>query len=289
VFPEKHRKGQKFEMILCPLYFKSKPKVQLETLVHEGSHHKDGLLDDVCLDSIESHGRHQRETKEFIVISQNLVKKFAKSKKVHPDLQFDIDLTEVSDYWFVDPVTLEVLEDDDEDDEDEYIHEDDDDYDEDYDYDEDEADDDFEEVPAVVHRIVDVKIGGKMRKDMALVQLDPADDCDDKAYGRKECAALAKSSPVKALRNADNFCYFIIDASSGSKASLAVAEIEETVAAEASAVAEEFALGLPCACSLGEDKVAFQQEYQKAVGGETALPKQRLTKARRAYMRICGC
>eukprot|EP00971_Amphidinium_carterae_P220604 4379628-Amphidinium_carterae.1 len=66
-------------MILCPLYFKSNEKVQLETLIHEASHHKTALLDDVCLDSIEGRGHHQRETKEFVVTSQTMVKKYSGS------------------------------------------------------------------------------------------------------------------------------------------------------------------------------------------------------------------
>lgn len=41
-------------------------------------------------------------------------------------------------------------------------------------------------------------------------------DCR-KAYGRVACQGLAASKPEKALRNADNFCYFINDIQPGSK------------------------------------------------------------------------
>merc|ERR1740121_286234 len=33
-----------------------------------------------------------------------------------------------------------------------------------------------------------------------------------KAYGRTLCQRLAKAAPTKALKNADNFCYFVNDA-----------------------------------------------------------------------------
>ncbi|CAE7718177.1 MEP [Symbiodinium sp. CCMP2592] len=278
VFPEKFPKRGLYEMILCPLYFNSNHKVQLETLIHEASHHKKALLDDVCMDSIEGRGRHQHETKEFVVMSQNLVKKYAGIGPVFPDLQFDLDVGAVANYvYFVDPVTLEILEDDGEDDEDKYVsnaYDEDDDYDdEDEDEDEDEEEEEEEE-PAVVHRIVDLKVGGKVKKNMALVQLNPADDCDDKAYGRKECASMAKVSPVKALRNADNFCYFVVDASSGGSL------LEELATNNATS------MGMHCDCDLAASGKNFQVAYQATHGVESKAP---LRSARATYARICGC
>ena len=109
------------------------------------------------------------------------MKKYAGITPVHPDLHFELDVDEVLDYiYFVDPQTLEILEDDDEDYEDEYVSNPDDEY---YGYgdddeEEDEDEDEDEEEPAVVHRIVDFSVGGRVRKNMALVQLNPADDCE---------------------------------------------------------------------------------------------------------------
>ena len=37
------------------------------------------------------------------------------------------------------------------------------------------------------------------------------DECKTLAYGRRDCAKLAVASPVLAIRNADNFCYYISD------------------------------------------------------------------------------
>eukprot|EP00930_Biecheleria_cincta_P012042 TRINITY_DN11534_c0_g1_i1.p1 TRINITY_DN11534_c0_g1~~TRINITY_DN11534_c0_g1_i1.p1 ORF type:complete len:412 (-),score=84.21 TRINITY_DN11534_c0_g1_i1:197-1432(-) len=281
VFPEKHRRGSKFEMILCPLYFESKPQVQLETLIHEASHHKVGLLDDVCMDSIHGRGRKQRETKEFIVMSVRDVKRQSRSKDVAPDLRFDVDLTEGRNYWFVDPVTLEVLEDDDDDDDDEYERDYDDDYEDDRDHDEDDM-----EVPAVVHRIVNIYAGGRVHGNMALIQLDPAEDCDNTAYGRKDCLALAKTSPIKALRNADNFCYYVVDASkkSGARKRQRVKPDEQ----EASVDIEEkpsSAVGVRCECGMSWQD--FRNAYSKAkVPQATVMTHSR---AWASWKRICDC
>lgn len=57
-------------------------------------------------------------------------------------------------------------------------------------------------VPAVV-RII--------RGNMVVLQLEPEKNCKSKAYGRNTCADLAKKDAVKALRNADNMCYWIQD------------------------------------------------------------------------------
>jgi len=37
------------------------------------------------------------------------------------------------------------------------------------------------------------------------------DDCEDVAYGREKCETLARRNPRKALKNADNYCYYIQD------------------------------------------------------------------------------
>lgn len=45
-----------------------------------------------------------------------------------------------------------------------------------------------------------------------IIQIDPPmGDCKNKAYGRESCEALAKGMSWKALRNADNFCYYVQD------------------------------------------------------------------------------
>eukprot|EP00933_Yihiella_yeosuensis_P023376 TRINITY_DN1819_c0_g1_i3.p1 TRINITY_DN1819_c0_g1~~TRINITY_DN1819_c0_g1_i3.p1 ORF type:complete len:830 (-),score=147.94 TRINITY_DN1819_c0_g1_i3:109-2598(-) len=42
---------------------------------------------------------------------------------------------------------------------------------------------------------------------------EPWQTCNRKAYGRKHCKALARLSPAKAIKNADNLCYYISDVS----------------------------------------------------------------------------
>jgi len=51
--------------------------------------------------------------------------------------------------------------------------------------------------------------------DKITLQLDPpmGDDCEHKAYGRQACEDLASQASWKALRNADNFCYYVQDIS----------------------------------------------------------------------------
>eukprot|EP00930_Biecheleria_cincta_P051087 TRINITY_DN3624_c0_g1_i2.p1 TRINITY_DN3624_c0_g1~~TRINITY_DN3624_c0_g1_i2.p1 ORF type:complete len:512 (+),score=68.78 TRINITY_DN3624_c0_g1_i2:66-1601(+) len=56
--------------------------------------------------------------------------------------------------------------------------------------------------PAYVHVV---------KESTAVIQLDPRYDCRNPAYGRSDCEWLAANSPNKALRNADNMCYYIQD------------------------------------------------------------------------------
>lgn len=50
-----------------------------------------------------------------------------------------------------------------------------------------------------------------------IIQTDPPmGDCKNKAYGRESCQMLAKGTSWKALRNADNFCYYVQDVTDAS-------------------------------------------------------------------------
>eukprot|EP00930_Biecheleria_cincta_P040435 TRINITY_DN27706_c0_g2_i1.p1 TRINITY_DN27706_c0_g2~~TRINITY_DN27706_c0_g2_i1.p1 ORF type:complete len:719 (+),score=89.05 TRINITY_DN27706_c0_g2_i1:289-2157(+) len=60
--------------------------------------------------------------------------------------------------------------------------------------------------PATVRFMTDTEV---------TLQIDPVRDCKHTAYGRKPCADLAIQSPIKALRNADNFCYYVQDVTDG--------------------------------------------------------------------------
>lgn len=48
----------------------------------------------------------------------------------------------------------------------------------------------------------------------ATAYTDDVDFRGSKAYGRRTCQDLAQAEPLKALKNADNFCYYIQDAAS---------------------------------------------------------------------------
>jgi hypothetical protein len=49
-------------------------------------------------------------------------------------------------------------------------------------------------------------------QDWVWLQLEPkGQDCNKRAYNRRTCYDLARKSPVKAIRNADNYCFFVID------------------------------------------------------------------------------
>lgn len=59
---------------------------------------------------------------------------------------------------------------------------------------------------------------GKVEGQVALMtestyvfMLDPPEECKETAYGRSTCKKLAKKDPLRAVRNADNFCYYIQD------------------------------------------------------------------------------
>merc|ERR1712151_1912 len=43
------------------------------------------------------------------------------------------------------------------------------------------------------------------------VCMDNRHPCQQTAYGRSPCQTLARSNPSKALKNADNYCYYIQD------------------------------------------------------------------------------
>jgi len=47
--------------------------------------------------------------------------------------------------------------------------------------------------------------------DEVVLNVEPEEECEELAYGRSECMSLARKAPLKALRNADSFCFFIQD------------------------------------------------------------------------------
>lgn len=50
-----------------------------------------------------------------------------------------------------------------------------------------------------------------VRGDEVLLEVASPRSCQTKAYGRGQCMKLARTDSVKAIRNADNLCYFIQD------------------------------------------------------------------------------
>jgi len=144
----KTSKGE-FIFYVCSLYVYAEDKVQVETLVHEGSHHASAFTDDVCMDEINDPSK-----------AVTLVVKTKKELDVDDDLNLN-DLLMLDDGSIV-----------------------------------------------MVRNIEKVRLGS----DKVTLQLDPPrGSCKQKAYGRGPCAKLAKQVSWKALRNADNFCYYVQD------------------------------------------------------------------------------
>jgi len=63
------------------------------------------------------------------------------------------------------------------------------------------------------------------------------DDIQPDPYGRRSCQAMAKDNPDKAIRNADNFCYYVAD----------------VVAADTCQYAKDGECDEPTLCSVGTD------------------------------------
>lgn len=62
--------------------------------------------------------------------------------------------------------------------------------------------------------LISIRSGAYFFSDkVATLELEPAAGCRKKAYGRSSCLLLGESNTDKALRNADNFCYFLTDMS----------------------------------------------------------------------------
>jgi len=153
VFPRgkksRNANGQ-FIFCLCPLYMKSDVAVQIETLVHEASHHAIAYTDDVCADDVED---------------ENAAKPIMVTKPLH---YFGGSKDIMDEMYTIDGRT------------------------------------------AVVRFVTDTEV---------TLQIEPPyATCKRKAYGRESCSKLAKGTPeqaIKAIRNADNFCYYVQDVTDG--------------------------------------------------------------------------
>jgi len=137
---------------------KSEKTVQIETLLHEGSHHATAFTTDVCMD-------------EFYMGKGS-------------DILTTVPLNRIADdERFVGSIV-------------------------------------WVPIPSGYDSSLFVTVGRdalgfvyKIEEQTAVVHLKEKDasDCDKKGYERSNCAALAKLSATKAVRNADNFCYYIVD------------------------------------------------------------------------------
>eukprot|EP00930_Biecheleria_cincta_P027308 TRINITY_DN1918_c0_g1_i2.p1 TRINITY_DN1918_c0_g1~~TRINITY_DN1918_c0_g1_i2.p1 ORF type:complete len:659 (+),score=96.61 TRINITY_DN1918_c0_g1_i2:55-2031(+) len=148
----------KFVFYLCDLYMKSGKTVQIETLLHEGSHHATAFTKDVCMD-------------EFYVGKGS-------------DVFTTVRLNEIPDN---DRKLGSIV---------------------------------WAPIPSAFDSNLFITVGKqalgfvfKIDEENAVVHLKEknAADCKHKGYERDNCASLAKLSAAKALRNADNFCYYIVD------------------------------------------------------------------------------
>lgn len=151
----------KFVFYLCDHYMKSSSAEQIETLVHEGSHHATAFTKDVCMD-------------EFYMGRPSEVYATVPLSDLKTALQ-DKDATIGSLVWVPAPSGLD------------------------------------KERFSVVGKtaLANVfQIGGQSAE---VHFKEKGVKCAMTAYERRNCAALARLNPKKALRNADSFCYYISD------------------------------------------------------------------------------
>jgi len=148
----------KFVFYLCDLYMKSEMTVQIETLLHEGSHHATAFTKDVCMDEFYM----GKGSEIFTTVPLNQI----------PDEDRHLG----SIVWVP--------------------------------------------IPSGYASSLFIEVGNKalgfvfkMEEQSVEVHLKEKDaaDCSKKGYERSNCAALAKLGAAKALRNADNFCYYVAD------------------------------------------------------------------------------
>eukprot|EP00930_Biecheleria_cincta_P027307 TRINITY_DN1918_c0_g1_i1.p1 TRINITY_DN1918_c0_g1~~TRINITY_DN1918_c0_g1_i1.p1 ORF type:complete len:659 (+),score=93.87 TRINITY_DN1918_c0_g1_i1:55-2031(+) len=148
----------KFVFYLCDLYMKSGKTVQIETLLHEGSHHATAFTKDVCMDEFYM----GKGSDVFTTVALNQI----------PDKDRDFGRI----VWVPIPSTYD---------------------------------------SSLFITVGEQALGFvfKIDEQSAVVHLKEknAAECKHKGYERGNCAALAKLSAAKALRNADNFCYYIAD------------------------------------------------------------------------------
>jgi len=151
----------KFMFFLCDVYMNSGEAEQIETLLHEGSHHAASYTTDVCVNEF-----YLGNSEPFFkTIPLADVEEMGKS---------------VGDSVWVPLPKYKVK-------------------------------DTYTEVGGdVMFKFVEI-VGDKAK----LRVMDDFDDCMNSdahvAYGRSVCKALAKLDPRKALKNADNFCYYVLD------------------------------------------------------------------------------
>lgn len=139
----KTRAGQ-YMFYLCDLNFKSALSVQVETLIHEGSHHATSYTNDECMDEFDTPPYTPSEYREI-----------PKWAGVTLDASYNIRTADKG---------------------------------------------------MVVGLVMQIK------RNTVVIQVNPPTDCKSKAYGRQTCEDLAtKGTGLKAIRNADSFCYYVQD------------------------------------------------------------------------------
>lgn len=137
----------KLLIYLCDSYMKASKSVQLETLLHEASHHAIAYTEDQCMDQFSADGTRPRYRR-----------------------------MNVRD--FKGPVVVGCLCD---------------------------LGPDEDMVGVTPHKVIMVW------DDVVLLEVNPMDpvNCHQVAYTKEHCERLAKLDTIKAVRNADNFCFFI--------------------------------------------------------------------------------
>jgi len=148
----------KFVFYLCPLYMKSDLATQIETLLHEGSHHATAFTTDVCMEEFYP----GREKIQYTTVPRSVIGE----EKVRGDF-----------------VAIPYPE---------------------------------EKRGGTISGYSNTAYGLVWRKNdtHAVIKLSLENDpCRErsakKAYGQAACADLARLEPSQAMRNADNFCYYI--------------------------------------------------------------------------------
>jgi len=171
-------RDQQFVFYLCNTYMNATEQEQIETMLHEGSHHGTAFTNDVCMNEFFRDSDPRVYARQVPLSSVEGHFFYDNNRSVHIKFEdmadLDIDYLMASGLYVVNETTST-----------------------------------FE--GTLVHRFENRAVVQLKRSD----EDKDDDNCEDDhampAYGRGLCKVLARLSPFYAVKNADNVCYYLFD------------------------------------------------------------------------------